>query len=285
MRLYDAHNHLQDARLGPDRARLVTEARAAGVARMVVNGSTEEDWGEVAALARQFPGTVIPSFGLHPWYLRERTAGWEAALAAALDASPGAVIGEIGLDRWLLGCTPAVRAAIAPRLDALDVPSLAEQEEVFAAQFRLAAVRGLPASIHCLQAWGRLQDMLRELPRPTPGFLLHSYGGPAEMIASLVKLGAHFSFPGYFLHARKARQREAFKLVPVDRLLVETDAPDQLLPDAMNRHPLRDAAGRALNHPANLAAVYEGLAALRLVPLAELAGQVEDNFRRLFPGA
>lgn len=285
MRLYDAHNHLQDERLGPDLARLVAEARAVGVARMVVNGSTEADWGEVAAFARQFPGTVIPSFGLHPWYLRSRTARWEAALAAALDASPGAVIGEIGLDRWFLECSLAARAAVAPGLDELNVPSLAEQKEVFAAQLRLAAQRGLTMSIHCLQAWGRLHDLLRGLPCPPQGFLLHSYGGPAEMVAPLTKLGAYFSFSGHFLHPRKARQHEAFKLVPADRLLVETDAPDQLLPDELNRHPLRDADGRAINHPANLVVVYEGLAALRGVPLAELAGQAEENFRRLFLNA
>lgn len=284
MRLYDAHNHLQDARLGPDRARLVAEARASGVTRMVVNGSTEADWPEVAALARQFPDSVIPSFGLHPWYLRERTACWEAALAAALDASRGAVIGEIGLDRWILETPLAARASHAPALGAAEVPSLAEQTTLFLSQLRVAKERGLPVSVHCLRAWGHLYgNLCHACPLPR-GFLLHSYGGPAEMVAPLTKLGAYFSFSGHFLHARKARQREAFKLVPADRLLVETDAPDQLLPDELNRHPLRDADGRALNHPANLAAVYEGLAALRGVQLAELAGQVEGNFHRLFAG-
>lgn len=281
MRLYDAHNHLQDARLAPGRASLLKEAAAAGVVRMVVNGSTEEDWEEVAALACRHP-EVLPSFGLHPWHLGERSAGWMDWLTTWLDTMPGAVIGEIGLDRWILECPPAARAAAAPGLGALEAPPFAEQEEVFAAQFRLAAARGLPASIHCLQAWGRLHDLLRGLPRPAQGFLLHSYGGPAEMVAPLTKLGAYFSFSGHFLHPRKARQREAFKLVPADRLLVETDAPDQLLPDELNRHPLRDADGRALNHPANLAAVYEGLAALRGMPPVDLAGQVEENFHRLF---
>ncbi|HMO66707.1 MAG TPA: TatD family hydrolase [Verrucomicrobiota bacterium] len=174
------------------------------------------------------------------------------------------------------------RGARRPRPRFGRVGSSAEQEEVFAAQFRLAAARGLPASLHCLQIWSRLHDLLRGLPRPAQGFLLHSYGGPAEMVASLTKLGAYFGFSGHFLHPRKARQRESFKLVPVDRLLVETDAPDQLLPDELNHHPLRDAAGRPVNHPANLAAVYEGLAALRGMPPAELSGQVEENFRRLF---
>lgn len=284
MRLFDAHNHLQDGRLEAQRPRLLTEARAAGVVCMVVNGSTEADWPAVAALAREQPDLVRPAFGLHPWHLRGRGDGWEARLAAQLDATPQAGVGEIGLDRWIIKCPPAARAAVAAGLEALEAPPLAEQKEVFCTQMRLAAERNRPASIHCLQAWGRLFERLRAGPRPARGFLLHSFGGPAELVAPLAKLGAYFGFPGYFLHARKARQREAFKAVPAARLLVETDAPDQLLPEALNHHLLRAADGRALNHPANLAAVYAGLAAERGMPVAELAAQVEDNFRRLFGG-
>lgn len=283
MRLFDAHNHLQDGRLEARRPRLLAEARAAGVARMVVNGSTEADWPAVAALAREQPDLILPAFGLHPWYLRERGDGWETRLAAQLDATPRAGVGEIGLDRWILECPSAARAAVASGLEA-PPPPLAEQEEVFCAQMRLAAELDRPASIHCLRAWGRLVERLRAGPRPARGFLLHSYGGPAELVAPLAKLGAYFSFPGYFLHTRKARQREAFQAVPPGRLLVETDAPDQLLPEALDRHPLRDADGRALNHPANLAAVYEGLAALRGMPVTELAARTEENFHRLFGG-
>ena len=265
MNFCDAHNHLQDDRFGGRQAELVAAARSAGVTRMVVNGSCEEDWPAVAALAREFPGLVVPSFGYHPWYVGERTPHWQETLREFLDRTPGAVIGEIGLDRW------------KP-----DLP-YAGQEEAFLAQLRLAAERNLAASIHCLQTWGRLLELLRTTRRPARGFLLHSYGGPAEMVVPLAKLGAHFSFPGYFMHERKARQRETFKVIPLDCLLIETDAPDQLLPDATNSHPLMDPrTGKPLNHPANLPAVYRFMAELRGMPLAELAGQLEENFRRLF---
>jgi TatD DNase family protein len=133
-----------------------------------------------------------------------------------------------------------------------------------------------------LQAWGRLHELLRDHPRPTRGFVLHSFGGPAEMVPTLAKLGAFFSFPGYFLHERKRRQRETFRHVPTDRLLVETDAPDQLLPEHQIRFPLTGPDGRAVNHPANLVAVYAGLAALLGEPVELLAARVEDNFQHLF---
>jgi len=266
MSFCDAHNHLQDERFARRQAEIVATARAAGVTQMVVNGSCEEDWPQIATLAREFPGLVVPSFGYHPWYVAERTPRWRDTLVDWLDCTPGAVVGEIGLDRWKPGL------------------AYEGQEEVFVAQLRLAAERNLAASLHCLQAWGRLHDLLREQPRPARGFLIHSYGGPAEMVAPLAKLGARFSFPGYFMHERKARQRETFRAVPLERLLIETDAPDQLLPDMANRHPLTDTlTGKPLNHPANLPAVYQFMAELRGVPLAELTAQVQENFRQLFP--
>jgi TatD DNase family protein len=154
---------------------------------------------------------------------------------------------------------------------------------MFVWQLRVAAERELPVSIHCLEAWGRMFELLRAEPRPKCGFLLHSYGGPVEMIAPLAKLGAYFSFPGYFAHARKERQRERFRHVPPDRLLIETDAPDQPLPDEINAFPLTEqGTGKPLNHPANLLAIYKFVAGMLNEPVEALASRVEQNFQRLF---
>lgn len=265
MHLYDAHNHLQDERLASCLDEILGAAAHEGIVQMVVNGSCEADWPRVRALAHQYR-QVIPSFGYHPWYVKERTADWRRNLSRCLDEGPSA-LGEIGLDRWIKDY------------------DLAAQEEVFTWQLALAAERDLPASIHCLQAWGRLFELLRAGPRPSRGFLLHSYGGPQEMVGPLAKLGAYFSLPGYFAHGRKCRQRETFRHVPPDRLLLETDAPDQPLPEARNRFPLLDpATGRPINHPANLRAVYEFAAELLAEPVEALAGRVEENFQRLFGG-
>lgn len=264
MTFYDAHNHLQDDRFGGKQQDLLAACDKAGVVRMVVNGACESDWPQVLALAQQSKA-VLPSFGYHPWYLHERTSDWLKQLQKFLGEVPGAV-GEIGLDRW------------KP-----DLP-YEHQEEAFLAQLQLAAERNLPVSIHCLQTWGRLQELLHNHSRPARGFVLHSFGGPAEMIPTFAKLGAYFSFPGYFLHERKMRQREAFKRVPPDRLLIETDAPDQLLPDEQNRFPLSAADGKPLNHPANLPAVYQGLAEFLGEEMKLLAARVEENFQRIFGG-
>jgi len=278
---YDAHIHLQDERFGDQQAALMAACTEVGVRRMVVNGSCEADWPAVLALARRYP-EIIPSFGYHPWYISERTPEWQANLARFLEQVPAAV-GEIGLDRWKPGL------------------AYGEQEAVFSAQLRLAAELNRPVSVHCLRAWGRLRDLLAANPRPACGLLLHSYGGPAEMVRPLASLGAYFGLPGYFAHPGKGRQREVFRTVPPDRLLIETDAPDQPLPEFWSRFPLDPSPGRGdarpagdpalfpaarprrgLNHPANLVAVYAFAADLLGESLGNLTARIEANFQRLF---
>jgi TatD DNase family protein len=265
VKFYDAHNHLQDERLAPYLESYLSGMGANGIERVVVNGSCEEDWPAVLALAKRNP-RVVPSFGYHPWYIRERTDRWVGHLEQFLDEVPSAV-GEVGLDKWIKN------------------HDLEDQERVLSTQLQLASSRNLPVSIHCLQAWGRLLEILRRSPLPARGFVLHSFGGPMEMIEELAGLGAYFSLPGYFAHARKDRQREAFRHVPLDRLLIETDAPDQSLPLERVRFPLpANKDGKPINHPGNLAAVYEFGAELLQTQVDELAVQVEANFNLVFGG-
>jgi TatD DNase family protein len=264
MKLFDAHNHLQEPVLLDHLEQVLTGTRKIGVSRMVANGSSERDWPAVLKLAREVP-EVLPSFGYHPWYVKDRSPSWQSELLRMLDAVPSG-LGEIGLDRWIKD---------------YDFP---QQLEVFTWQLRLAAERNLPASLHCLHAWGKLLEILQHEPLPPCGFVLHSYGGPAEMIQPLTNLGAYFSLPGYFAHERKARQREVFKQVPFERLLIETDAPDQVLPPERTVYPLFNAEGKPVNHPANLRAVYDFAADLLATPVDKIATQVEENFYRLFGG-
>lgn len=260
---FDAHNHLQDERLSAELDEIIAGFPANGIERAVVNGSCEADWEAVRVLAEREP-RIIPSFGYHPWYVTEATPGWRTALLAMLDAIPSGV-GEIGLDRWIAD------------------PDVELQEEIFRAQLRIAAERNLPASIHCLKAWGRMLEVLRSEQLPAVGFLLHSYGGPAEMVPAFAELGAYFSFPGAFLDSRKEKKHAAFRCVPRERLLIETDAPDQCLPEQLDRFQLPPAPdGRRLNHPWNLQAVYEGAASILGWSVEDLEQQAIVNASRLF---
>lgn len=263
--LCDAHNHLQDSSLRPHHDRVFADLQAIGIAGAVVNGTTEKDWPAVASLAETHPW-IIPSYGLHPWYIRERSADWENALIQRLEQTAGPVaIGEIGLDRWI------------------EDYDLDDQIDVFSRQLRIAAERNLPVTIHCLQAWGALHEVLRREPLPERGFLIHAYGGPAELVGPFARLGASFSFNGSILHERKAARRRIFAEIPAERLLLETDAPAMPPPPDAIEFPLPDTPdGEPLNHPANLRRTCERLAPLRGLTPAALAELTARNFRALF---
>jgi TatD DNase family protein len=256
--LYDAHCHLQDSRLQAVLPNILANLKAVGLRKIVVNGTRESDWDQVLQLAAK-DSRIIPSIGLHPWYINERSSTWLAKLKAALISSRCA-LGEIGLDRWIKGFDSA------------------SQEEVFVQQLNLAAMTDRPVSIHCLKAWGRLLEILKGEERPSVGFLLHSYGGPAEMVRSFAELGGYFSFSGYFAHPRKVKQREVFREIPSDRLLIETDAPDMAPPADMQEFSIFPDG----NHPANIRAVYKFAAEMLNKPLERLATEMEANFQRLF---
>ncbi len=256
--MIDAHLHLQDARLLSQADAIVETCRSLKISRLIVNGTRPEDWPIVAELAERFP-EVQPSYGLHPWQVNEASSNWETLLEDYL--KQGAVgVGEIGLDKWIQG------------------HDMARQKACFITQLQLAVAHELPVTIHCLQAWGHLLECLQMERLPEQGFLLHSYGGPAEMVDAFVNLGAYFSVSGYFFHERKHAALGTFlEKVPSERLLVETDAPDMALPESDVRFPLGEA-----NHPANLAVVYEKMAGLLGCSLERLIEQGRHNARRLF---
>ena len=284
MPLHDAHNHLQDEWLVPHLARIAeawphVAGGGGGTGEMVVNGTHPRDWPRVAELAavHRF---VRPAYGIHPWDAgAPRPDDWLEQLAARLAADPRASVGEIGLDRWMLDSA----RPDDPRLLGLRRAPMEEQIAVFVPQLELAARLDRAASIHCLQCFGELLRLLRAHPRPARGFLLHAYGGPAEMVKDFAELGAYFSFNPAFLDPRKDRRREVFLQVPAERLLCETDAPAMLPPQTWRTHKLPPAAdGSPVNHPGNIEAAHAGLAALRGVDPAELATGLAKNFHRLF---
>ncbi|MBC8010270.1 MAG: TatD family hydrolase [Burkholderiales bacterium] len=302
--LHDAHNHLQDAALEPHLTRITAAwpDLAGPAGRMVVNGTHPSDWPRVAALAAAHP-VVLPAYGIHPWDTgAPRPTDWIDDLRARLLAEPCASVGEIGLDRWMLDSA----RPDDPRLAGMRRAPMDEQIAAFLPQLALAAELDRPATIHCLQAFGELLPLLRAHPRPVRGFLLHAYGGPAELVPELVSLGAYFSFnPAFLKHLTfftkcnplgyiasapdtspelKIHPRiAAFRAIPAERLLCETDAPAMLPPQAWRTHKLPPATdGSPVNHPGNIEAAYAGLAALRGADPDPLTAQIADNFRRLF---
>ncbi|MBN1676381.1 MAG: TatD family hydrolase [Kiritimatiellae bacterium] len=261
MRLFDSHCHLQDERLQPGLAAAMQRAADVGVAAFNCCGSAEDDWAAVERLAAQY-AAVMPSYGLHPWYLNSRSDGWLVALEARIrDSNAG--VGEIGLDH------------------ALEARNDAEQDSVFLAQLALARKYERPVSLHCRRAWGRLLELLAEFGRPLPPFVIHSFSGASELIEPLAGWGAHFSFSGSVTRSHNKRAHKAACAVPADRLLIETDAPD--IPPLLD--PAHPPTRETVNEPANLVHVAWKVAELRGMPPDELAELTWTNAVRVFQGS
>lgn len=268
MTLSDTHCHLQDPRFEGILDSLLTTCRAAGIQRWMVNATRESDWETVASLTARHPG-VFASFGLHPWWQKERSPDWQHALHSLLLIYPGAAIGETGLDRWM------------PDSD------MEDQLGVLRSHLELSRALNRPVTLHCLRAWPELAACVKHCPPSSRGFLLHSYAGPAADIHRWTKAGAYFSFSPAFLAPRKSAVREMFKAIPLERLLIETDAPDMAPPRDLALETVMltgssHAGGKQLNHPANLRLCLSAMAADRNLTEAQMAGQLEANAALLF---
>ncbi len=256
MKLFDAHNHIQDDRLFPDLGNVLQRAADAGVVKMGVKGCCEADWPRVIELYKTCAG-IFPSFGLHPWFIKERSGQWLETLENLLVEYPESAVGEIGIDH------------------AIDDRDDADQETVFFQQLELARKLKRPVSIHCRRAWGRLIELLDQFGELPRGMLIHCFGGSAEVAAELVKRGGYISFSGSITRPNARKAGPAIRAVPDDRILIETDAPDILPHNA-------GAASSALNEPANVRFVLKKAAELRGISEDALAALTFANAERFF---
>ncbi|XP_073221376.1 uncharacterized protein [Cicer arietinum] len=294
MKLFDAHCHLQDPKIISKTQQLIKTAQDRGVVFFAVNGVCEQDWDSVKQLSETHP-SVVPCFGLHPWYVAERSPNWFKTLKEYFDSTPSAAVGEIGVDKGSHG----------KKID------FSEQVEVLRQQLELAKELNKPASVHCVRAFGDLLELMKTIGPFPAGVILHSYLGSAEMVPEFSKLGAYFSFSG-FLMSLKANK------VSSDRILLETDAPDALpksnidsllfvegdtslveelhrqrttssstsdLSPADSPQVFTDASmlpKETLNHPANILNVLDYVASMLEITKEELAELSYQNAVRLF---
>ena len=212
--LYDAHLHLAASSLLSQAEEICKTLSNVGVQRVVRNGTRPEDWPDIIRLVRKHP-LILPAVGLHPWKVAEANNEWKTHFIHCLD-NGAAAVGEIGLDQWING------------------HDIQLQQDAFRFQLEEAAKRNLPVSIHCLRAFHPLMETLRKSPLPERGIHLHAYNGPTELVDELLSLGTYFSFNSGQLKPGNKRILKNLRQVPMERLLIETDAPD-FLPIAQNK--------------------------------------------------
>ncbi len=250
-RLIDSHVHLDDDAFSHDRDAVIDRAARAGVESMIVPAVDFESWTRIRELAEHCP-EIHPAYGLHPMALANHAPGHVDALSSWLDATRAVAVGEIGLDF---------------HVDGLDHD---QQRLYFSRQLELARERRLPVIVH---ARGALEETSLTLRRTgVMGGVVHSFSGSEQQARRLWDMGFHLGIGGPVTYERAQRLRRIVASMPIEFLLLESDAPDQ--PDAAHRGER--------NEPARLTEVLRCVASLRGETEADVAHATSTNARRLF---
>jgi TatD DNase family protein len=251
--LADSHCHLDFPALAEERDAVLARARAAGVGVMQTIGTRLSTFAQVVAIAEANPD-VYCSVGVHPHQAAEEAPDDPSQLLAWAGHPKVIGIGESGLDYYY---------DHSPR----DV-----QAEVFRTHIRAARESGLPLIVHTRDADRDTADLLREAMAEGPfAGVIHCYSSSAELGLAAIELGLYLGLGGILTFKRSDQLRASVRELPLDRLLLETDAP-YLAPE-----PFR---GRR-NEPAYVTHVAAALADLKDLSPAEVAAATTDNFFRL----
>jgi TatD DNase family protein len=248
----DSHCHIDMPQFDADREQAVARARAAGVETMLIVGGVDAEAGHRRAVAVAEKLGLPASAGVHPHEARLATHETYHELRTLARAKRIIAIGEIGLDFFY---------DHSPR----DV-----QREVFRAQVRLAREVGLPVIIHTREADDESATLLEE-EKAEKG-VIHCFTGGHDLARRALALGFYISFSGILAFPKSDVIQEVARVVPLDRLLVETDSPFLAPPPHRGKR----------NEPAFVVEVARKVAALRGIPVEEVGRAAAANFRRLF---
>ncbi|MEA2992271.1 MAG: TatD DNase family protein [Alphaproteobacteria bacterium] len=252
--LVDSHCHLDFPDFATELEAVVARAEAAGIGRIVTISTRVRRHGEVLAIAERFPD-IYCSVGTHPHNAHEELDIGPGELVQRARHPKVVAIGEAGLDYHY------------------DYSPRAAQEQGFRAHIAAARETGLPLVIHSREADDDMARILKEeTGKGAFPAILHCFTGSRELAFAAINLGLYISFTGILTFKNSQGLRDIARDLPVERILVETDAP-YLAPG-----PHRGKR----NEPAFVVETAKVLAAARGVSFEEIARQTTENFLRLF---
>ena len=250
----DAHSHLADPRI-ENAGALLVEARAQGIQFFLQGGLGPEDWQRQLELASREPG-VWPVFGLHPYWVADHSDNdCEAALdQLARVMGKASALGETGLD---------FRPSIVK-------DSKSRQISCFEAQLEMAKVAHKPVVLHIVRAFDEALQILDLFGHQTTGFV-HSFAGAWPQAKEYLDRGYLISVGGPLCRPGLKRLHQAVRQIPLDRLLIETDSPDQPPP----------GINLAENRPSTLLFVAERVAEIKGLTREQILDKTCENLRKL----
>ena len=251
--IFDSHTHLNAEQFNDDIPETIERAKELGVTKMAVVGFDTPTIEKSLQLSHDY-SNIYSIIGWHPTEAGSCTKDVEKKLQEQLTMPKVVALGEIGLDYYWMEDPKEVQA------------------EVFRRQIAIAKEMNLPISIHTREALADTYQILKEEDIRDIGGIMHSFSGDFEWAKRFLDLGMHISFSGVVTFKKAQDVQEAATHVPLDRLLVETDAP-YLAPV-----PYRGKR----NEPGYTRYTVEKIAELRNLPVEEVALQTWKNAHRLF---
>lgn len=251
MQLVDSHCHLDVDAFDVDRTEVIERARRAGVTRQVVPAIDAAGWPGLRDICASNPG-LYPAYGLHPMFIAQHRPAHLVELREWVQREKPVAIGECGLDFFV------------PGLDA------ETQARIFDGQLLLAREFDMPLIVHARRAVDAVITAIKRVGGIAG--VVHSFSGSAQQAAQLWDLGFMIGLGGPVTYARANRLRALARTMPLEHLLLETDAPDQ--PDSGHR-------GQR-NEPARIIHVLQAIAELRDVDPQHIAATTTANAERLF---
>ena len=242
-----------------DRAEVLERATSVGVRQMILTGTTVEGSREALTMAKQYPRVLFATAGVHPHHasdFTDETLGQLKSMAAEQEL---VALGECGLDFFRNFSTPD------------------EQRHCFRQQLQLAVELGLPVFLHERDAHEAFALILGEFMSDLKSAVVHCFTGTEASLTQYLEMGCFIGVTGWVCDERRGDAlRRLVPTIPIDRLMIETDAPF-LLPRDLNPKPKSNR-----NEPAHLAHIGRAIAALREVDYASLAAATSENARRFF---
>ena len=264
--LIDTHCHLAEPKLANQLSLILKDSHLAGVSNFICNTTNQTQWQSCINISKRFP-QVVPCLGIHPWFISTADDNWQIELQNLLSKNLAA-IGEIGLDCW-------------KNPEQIDL-----QIDIFKDQIEIAAAFNLPVSVHCLKAWNQMQKVLRSSKILPKRIHFHAFNAPENIIPELVEAGYYFSIAPDILKNNREKQLRKIKLIPLDKIFIETDSPDMLLAniDKLKRkyNLTYKTSNNDYNSPANLLIFAKELAIKLNIDFFELAKITTNNAKRFW---
>ncbi len=251
MQLIDSHCHIDDDRLDDLRDDVITEAAALGVTRMIVPATTANRWEKIKSLCDQHAG-LHAAYGLHPMFIEQHQVAHLRELDEWLEREPAVAVGECGIDFY------------DSRIDEK------WQKQLFQEQLQLADNHHLPVIVHVRKAMDEVISLLRKQARH--GGVVHSFSGSEQQARQLYDIGFKLGIAATVGYQRARKLRAVVAAMPLDALLLESDAPDQ--PGGAHRGQL--------NRPAYIVEHLQTMAELRQIEVEDLAAALTQNTVDLF---